>query len=132
MHAAQRHAIAAAVSTALTTGALVVLGSRGVLGSWVPADRPWPPAVASALAMTLAIFAPFAAWFERVAGRRRVPAVLAPPALAVAFAAFFVALEIMLGRFVPRFVGQYLLYGAYCAAAFCGYWIPLCFIGRRR
>lgn len=127
----QRHTIAAAASVALLTPGLTLLIRRGYLGELAPAGPPLRAAVLFALGLTFLIFLPLALGLEWVVDRARVPAAVAPAAVAMLFTLFWLGIETASHHFSPSFIPFYLTAGLLVAVAFCAYWIPLRFLRTR-
>jgi hypothetical protein len=127
----QRHTIAAAASVALLTPSLTFLIGQGLLGDLVPTGTPFQSAAVLALLLTFVLFVPLGLILDWFVNRTRIPAAVAPLAVAILFAAFWLGVELAYRQLRPSFIAFYVTAGLMVAVAFCAYWIPLRFLRTR-
>src|SRR5688500_11034246 len=127
----QRHTIAAAAGVLLLTIGLYLPVSQGLLENIAPSHTPVRSAAILGLSLTFIFFIPAGLLFDSLANRRMFHTARPPLILALFFTAFWLAVDVSRGAFLPRYVIPYLLLGLIVGIAFCAYWIPLRFLRRR-
>ena len=127
----QRHTIAAAAGVVILTIGLYLPVSQGLLENIAPSHSPVRSAAILALSLTFILFIPAGILFDALANRRMIHIALPPLILAIFFTAFWLAVDVTRGAFLPRYVIPYMLLGLIVGAAFCAYWIPLRRLRRR-